>query len=195
MAAPVAVAKPTKVVGKIAFKLTLPAGKVIADVLVDPVVKKGVAKGIATKLGVNATWVTVVLTLDTTGGRRLAGEHKINTAFTVTIPANTASHSIATVQDELKASAEGAGAATNWGTALKSSINEEVKQDAVAKGQPVPAAFEVAVTAVPVDETPAATTPSPSPTPVVDDNPVASSANHAIISAMFVAALASSSWM
>jgi len=156
MAVPAAVSKPTKVIGKIAFKLTLPAGKKIEAVLADPAVKKGVATGIATKLGVNASWVTVVLTLDTTGARRLATESKINVAFTVTIPANTQTHDVKSVVSVFKASAAGSAATTDWGSALKTSINSEVKKAAIAKGE-TPEVYEVAVSAI-VDETP---TPAP----------------------------------
>jgi hypothetical protein len=123
---------PEKVVkGSVSFEVTLPSNVTQAQFLNDVKVKTGVQKGVAKKLGVNHTWVTVTLTAGSSArrlspSRSLAGaKANINVDFTVTVPAGTAggATSAATIQSSLTAStASSDSQKTQWNTDLVAEI-------------------------------------------------------------------------
>jgi len=115
----------TKVMGKLNFKLTLPENETAASFVKNATVIKGVAKGIATKLKVDASWVTVVLTV-ATAGRRLAGTTAdISVAFTITVPASS-TNPAATAASLVSSLEEVAIAGTSaWSSTLKAAVNME----------------------------------------------------------------------
>jgi hypothetical protein len=121
--------------GQVTFNVSLPSGVTQKQFLADPQVKKGVQKGIATKLGVNHAWVTVVLT----AGRRLAAADRrlananVKVDFTVTVPPGTTGPTSATkIEEALKSNtANSAAEKTSWAdnvvTAIKAASGTTYK--------------------------------------------------------------------
>jgi len=115
---------PTVVVGKVVFDVDLPANLTAANFVKDPKVKKGVEKGIATRLNVSADWVKATLTIAT--GRRLSSSRllakaSINVDFKITIPPTaSASQSESKLQTSIKSATTAA-----WSTGLQTSIKAE----------------------------------------------------------------------
>jgi len=159
--------------GSIKFAVALPTGTNISQFLADTGVKTGVQKGIAQKLGVDASWVTVKLSVDASN-RRLAqsrqlAEQKIKVDFTVTIPPGTTGvKSAATIETALKGTAD----TSSWKQALETGIKAE---DGAFKTAAVTVSAVGHVTTTTTTKAPAASTSK-----AATSDPVASaSANNA----------------
>jgi hypothetical protein len=144
--------------GSVNFEVTLPTNVTQEQFLKDPEVKTGVQKGIAKKLGVNESWVTVTLT----AGRRLsatrllaATKANVKVAFTVTVPAGTdGTKSAASLKTRLTGATSNSDAEKNdWAT----TVTDGIKQASPTKYA------TVAVTTKSVAHVPTTTAPKPAP--------------------------------
>jgi hypothetical protein len=116
---------PSKVMGSIELNVTLASGVTPASFVKDPDVKTGVEKGIAQKLGVGASWVSVTLTVVSSAGRRLTTSSvaQVKVDFIITVPLGApASKSASSLTEVIK---NGGSEKNLWESALGDAISKE----------------------------------------------------------------------
>lgn len=146
--------------GKIHVDLSIPQGKKAADVIKEPKVIAGIQSGIATKVGVNTSWVKVVLSLDTSAGsgRRLAEVAKLIVDYTINIPAKEVAKTTG-IEKALKA--DTADQKTAWGKSIGDAINKETAETYTLTVSAMPAPTTAEASTSPGGSTSAKTTASP----------------------------------
>jgi len=146
---------PMQITGKVNMGVTLPSGTTADAFVKDAAVIRGVKNGVAAKVGCTASWVSVVLSVDSSS-RRLAGgaaSIKLSVDYTVTVPSGESAAKVSNVQSALS------GSASSDKTAWSSMINTELKKEKPN--------VTVTVTGVVAPVTVTATAPTPGPIPSV----------------------------